>query len=1500
MDGAAVSEGSDVENIKTQSAFRLPWIEQASVEKDPRYRQMWFGAFRDVSLERTFIDTTTRALLPVFLIVGVFGLTVRICAWTVFYPPASEVDYAAYVNVFRGVGIAAWALFLLMTLTNLVRAIKSRGAAHIIGHDHLLLLKIFLVVCLAIEFLVPYLMDFYLCTGPQAGLLVTCQVLQNGAFPLPMALSCDFIVLSAAIILLHWPVAITFISLCFAALLAYLFVLRKGCENQQDNCNRDAARVTLLVVANWVLVVALCYYLTSLRRRTFVLILSLQERVTKERELRSTEAAVRQNLMVTRERALLSSLSASTQELVASFLSHRLRNPLHMMAACLEDLTFITYLRRRRIQTAIRAALEERQAEVPSSALESAIVAASNSALSASEVIRLLDDCPIGLSLKASSIQVEQEEVEESLSMLDESARTIRELVRKATLHASLLSGSYSASLSRVHVAGTIRWVIQSFENHYKESSAMERIIGTAAAPIGGLRTAGTSLCIVAVVDGSFVPRTISTDRNVLRSVLQIAVENSLEANASAIAELSSTALAPFVPFAVPRRRQPFGVPACTIRVRMVLAPPLEEEESEADAVGFGDQSSLSDDAASFTGPSAGRVTTKTTRGIIPDAAWLREANAISNRCVALGYFPTPKPHSRHHEHYRRHQQPPSSRPETVPSARGASPLPQPSGPASFVALQPGVLFDGGINPDTVISGGQQVQGRGNGSATSIISEASSRNNNDNNTSSPPEDLARQSSASTAPSSQEHAPQQARASVSEIFSFKPQQRHRERFTPPTNDLISSPAVPTVRPPRPPSSSSSSSSSPGKGEDNVSGSSGGSSSQPSFGCSWWLQIEVVNVGRGLGGKTAQDLLVPFQAYSSRFFTDQQAGPLATRDQQSATKGNEEDEEEASGNERLIADRRKRASSALTTISFGAAGEDPSRVATAGISSLPPPHSNPTTAMSSRAASIHGLETDDDDRGRISPPPPGAAAHQRPAAAAFSRQQSTATASTGKGRKKETTEAAAPENVASLGLSLPVARLLGLELGARIGLFDEELEPEEQTPDIKAVRTTFVLAIPLYRDFYAVPRSWQELTAGLPPLLEPSVTVAVAAPAPVTPPLPSSTSVPQAPTLEVSLPVAPSPAVAPKPRLDSSTTPIAPCAPSGALEAPTPQSLRPSGLQPRLSSLPGTVKSEPGESDSKQEMTQPLSTLLSIEKPRVLVVDDEPVIVRIHSRYCERLGFSVSSCLDGSEVVPALTKARDEGKPFDIIILDLVMTKVHGDQASRMAREWGFEGFLVCATANAGPGDRDRLLKAGFDTVLEKPFYIQSLAAVLSRFGFRVFSPATMGAVPGRGHTAVPSASSSSSSSALMSSSPASSASDSSPPAPIPLSTLLASRTAVEGALAVARGGPTGLVPTSLTPFSLGSALPSSPEASPPPGSEERQIVTPRRWSPVTRGVTTSASLVSPALPPGDDGSSQPPELSLWPQPTDAPAPAPPDSGEAAAATTEEEEEEARRD
>src|SRR6266545_5064820 len=107
--------------------------------------------------------------------------------------------------------------------------------------------------------------------------------------------------------------------------------------------------------------------------------------------------------------------------------------------------------------------------------------------------------------------------------------------------------------------------------------------------------------------------------------------------------------------------------------------------------------------------------------------------------------------------------------------------------------------------------------------------------------------------------------------------------------------------------------------------------------------------------------------------------------------------------------------------------------------------------------------------------------------------------------------------------------------------------------------------------------------------------------------------------------------------------------------------------------------------------------------------VLVVDDEPQIVRIASDYLQHAGFAVISARDGAE---ALTLAR--ARRPDLVVLDLGLPRLDGiDVAKTLRRESTVP--IIMLTARVEESDRLLGLELGADDYITKPFSPRELVA-----------------------------------------------------------------------------------------------------------------------------------------------------------------------------------------
>jgi DNA-binding response OmpR family regulator len=122
-----------------------------------------------------------------------------------------------------------------------------------------------------------------------------------------------------------------------------------------------------------------------------------------------------------------------------------------------------------------------------------------------------------------------------------------------------------------------------------------------------------------------------------------------------------------------------------------------------------------------------------------------------------------------------------------------------------------------------------------------------------------------------------------------------------------------------------------------------------------------------------------------------------------------------------------------------------------------------------------------------------------------------------------------------------------------------------------------------------------------------------------------------------------------------------------------------------------------------------------------EPRVLVVDDEPMVREVLSRYLQREGFRVDVAADGEVAL-----ARFEACRPDLVLLDLMLPRIDGVEVFRRIRT-SAQSPVIMLTARGETTDRVVGLGMGADDYISKPFspaeVVARVRAVLRRTAAR---------------------------------------------------------------------------------------------------------------------------------------------------------------------------------
>jgi NtrC-family two-component system response regulator AlgB len=108
-------------------------------------------------------------------------------------------------------------------------------------------------------------------------------------------------------------------------------------------------------------------------------------------------------------------------------------------------------------------------------------------------------------------------------------------------------------------------------------------------------------------------------------------------------------------------------------------------------------------------------------------------------------------------------------------------------------------------------------------------------------------------------------------------------------------------------------------------------------------------------------------------------------------------------------------------------------------------------------------------------------------------------------------------------------------------------------------------------------------------------------------------------------------------------------------------------------------------------------------MQIKKPKVLLVDDEPNILKTMNICLEDLGFKTTQCLNPQEAVEIIRRQR-----FDLAFVDLKMSPIDGMEILEEIKRCAPQTTVVIITAHGSIESAVEALKKGAHHYLQKPF------------------------------------------------------------------------------------------------------------------------------------------------------------------------------------------------
>jgi PAS domain S-box-containing protein len=119
-------------------------------------------------------------------------------------------------------------------------------------------------------------------------------------------------------------------------------------------------------------------------------------------------------------------------------------------------------------------------------------------------------------------------------------------------------------------------------------------------------------------------------------------------------------------------------------------------------------------------------------------------------------------------------------------------------------------------------------------------------------------------------------------------------------------------------------------------------------------------------------------------------------------------------------------------------------------------------------------------------------------------------------------------------------------------------------------------------------------------------------------------------------------------------------------------------------------------------------------------RVLLVEDTPANQHLVCTLLSKAGLEVELAASGEEGCQKALCSADEGRPFDLILMDVQMPGIDGYEAARRLRQHGWQQPIIALTAHVMAGDREKCLAAGCNDYLAKPITRAGLIETVRRY------------------------------------------------------------------------------------------------------------------------------------------------------------------------------------
>jgi Response regulator containing CheY-like receiver, AAA-type ATPase, and DNA-binding domains len=119
-----------------------------------------------------------------------------------------------------------------------------------------------------------------------------------------------------------------------------------------------------------------------------------------------------------------------------------------------------------------------------------------------------------------------------------------------------------------------------------------------------------------------------------------------------------------------------------------------------------------------------------------------------------------------------------------------------------------------------------------------------------------------------------------------------------------------------------------------------------------------------------------------------------------------------------------------------------------------------------------------------------------------------------------------------------------------------------------------------------------------------------------------------------------------------------------------------------------------------------------------KGKVLLVDDEEIIIDVSKEVLRFLGYDAVFAREGRAAMDLYRQEKEAGRPFDLVIIDLTMPEgMDGRETIEKLREYDSRVKAVVSSGYANDPVVQDYGRYGFSGRLTKPYRINEMKAIL---------------------------------------------------------------------------------------------------------------------------------------------------------------------------------------